>query len=314
MTPELCMNRDETKPRLDSFGMRLSALTALVAGVALAATISAQSSVPAAAHASGEWKQTTVSRHLGVVGATLTYEHLAGAEIGLTVRRIRLVVRRAGVVVLDRPLNPSRFVTGVDLRLVNVWGNSEPEALVSTWECGNRCADQLAVGLVAARRGRLVLHEFGGPFTQNPAWQGQRHAGRFYFISTDPRFFCGFSDCASSAGGPIRVWTLDSGGSRLTDVTRTRPDLVAAHAKRLYRDYAYEIARRQYGTQKRAGYGPLGILAPWCADEYLLGRRSTCKATINRAVANGYLNRWNWGTRENINSLFTALARWRYTR
>jgi hypothetical protein len=153
------------------------------------------------------------------------------------------------------------------------------------------------------------LHDFGaglpGPDT---AWGGQRRDGIFYFVSRDQRFFCVFTDCASSTT-PIQVFAIDKPGHRFVDVSRTRPGLITADATALFDQYEREIRFKEYRTKNRAGYDPMEVLGPWCADQYLLARTSVCGQTVARAAANGYLTNW---TRGAINSFYRKLTAWGY--
>lgn len=158
---------------------------------------------------------------------------------------------------------------GVDLRLGNVWGDREPEALVWWWIGGNRCCNRLEVGLVDGRgRGRVLFHDF--PTYIARAWW-RWDGGRFYFVSADDRFSCALTDCASTSQ-PIQIFAIDGAGRSFVDVTRTRPDLIADDAAGQWEAYRHEIVSKEYRHGNRAGYEPLGLLLPWCADDH--GSRS----------------------------------------
>jgi hypothetical protein len=269
------------------------------------------------ADGSASWERVSVTRHAGTVGATLSYDRRR-TEVGhlraTDYRRVRLVVRRAGKVVIDSPLRaPIQGVrTTLELTLRDVWGNAGPEAVVRASSCGNRCGEQLVVGLIGSGgHGRILLRDFGGGLPgRDTAWVGQRRDGIFYFVSRDQRFFCVFTDCASSTT-PIQVFAIDRSGDRFVDVSRTRPDLITADATDLLDQYGREIRFKEYRTKNRAGYDPMGVLGPWCADQYLLARASVCSQTVARAAADGYLTNW---TRGAINSFYKKLTAWGYGR
>jgi hypothetical protein len=267
------------------------------------------------ADGSAGWERVSVARRAGTVEATLSYDRRR-AEVGLLpatdYRRVRLIVRRAGKVVIDSPLPaPIQGVqTTLELTLGDVWGNAGPQTVVRASSCGNRCGEQLVVGLIGGDgRGRVLLHDFGGGLPgPDTAWGGQRRDGIFYFVSRDQRFFCVFTDCASSTT-PIQVFAIDKSGHRFVDVSRTRPDLITADATALFGQYEREIRFKEYRTKSRAGYDPMGVLGPWCADQYLLARASVCRQTVARAAADGYLTNW---TRGAINSFYKKLTAWGY--
>jgi hypothetical protein len=74
------------------------------------------------------------------------------------------------------------------------------------------------------------------------------------------------------------------------DVTRTLPALVAANARRAWRRY------RKPGPEA-------GVLAGWCADEYLLGRGPRCERVLARVRDRRFVRR-----------LHRDLQRWGYER
>ena len=268
------------------------------------------------ADGSAAWKPVSVTRHAGPVEATLSYDRRR-TEVGLVpaadYRRVRLVVRRAGKVVIDSPLQtPIQGVqTTLELTLRDVWGSAGPQAVVRASSCGNRCGELIVVGLIGSgEHGRVLLHDFGGGLPgPDSAWVGQRRDGTFYFVSRDQRFFCVLTDCASSTT-PIRVFTIDKSGHRFVDVSRTRPDLITADAMALFAQYRREIRSKEYRTKNRAGYDPMGVLGPWCAAEYLLGRARVCRQTVAQAATDGYVT---W-TRGALNSFYRRLTAWGYGR
>lgn len=262
------------------------------------------------------WKHGGITRRAGTIEATLSYDRKRG-ELGLLpatdYQNVTLVVRHRGKIVLDRPLPSSTngLHTTLALTLRTVWGSAEPEALVRTSSCGNRCGEQLAVALVSSPNGRLLLHGFDGGWPgPDSAWQGQRRGATFYFISRDQRFFCDFTDCASSTT-PVQIFVIDRLGHRFVDVTRTRGDLVTHDAAGLFAEYQREIRSKQYSTKSRPGYDPMGVLAPWCADEYLLDRADVCHDRLAQALKAGYLQRW---TSRTLQAFYKRLVRWGYGR
>jgi hypothetical protein len=196
------------------------------------------------------------------------------------------------------------------LTLRNVWGSAEPEALVETASCGNRCGVQLHVALSRDGGGRVLFHDFGSLWAgPRAAWDGQWRRGRFYFISSDRRFLCTFTSCAGSSVPP-QVFAIDATGRGFVDVTRSRPDLVAASAKNLWHTYLSERMKTSNG------YAVLGTIAPWCADQYLLGRRALCDRALTRELRRGYLGDRSGATppagRAFITYLHKELAAWGY--
>ena len=277
-------------------------MTARALAVLAALALAAQSSTSA----SGGWRHVTVKRQSGRIEATLSYEARA---VDQKYRRMTLVVRRSGTMVIDW-LFQAGYEAGVALTLRNVWGNGDPEALVEIQTGGQICCAKIGVARVGGGQGgRVIFHDFGN------GWGGSRHEGTFDFVSSDTGFFCYFSDCASSSDGPIQIFAIDRAGSRFLDVTRSRPDLIAADAARQWQAYRHEIVGKEYWRYKHPGYDPLGVLAPWCADQYLLGRKDHCSRVLERALAKGYLNgpqEIATGGQAAISRLQTTLTAWGY--
>jgi hypothetical protein len=262
------------------------------------------------ASASGGWKGVSVERQQGKVDATLSYQ-ARPSPLGFDYRRMRLVVHRAGAPVIDW-LFQAGEAREVSLTLRNVWGDRQPEALVDVDTGGQICCVNLTVGLTGSGTGAArVLMQGGFPFG---GWDGQWHRGTFDFVSTDYRFFCAFTSCAGTPT-PIQIFAIDPAGVRFVDVTRSRPDLIKTDALSLWQEYL-------------RGKGPpdkfdavLGVLAPWCADQYLLGQEDRCHRVLDQALAHGYLNGWFSGDvgtakggRAAINLLYKTLASWGYSR
>jgi hypothetical protein len=239
-----------------------------VAGAAIGAIVST-------APVSGGWRTTHVVRQRANLAAELSYQTRVNAGFR-GYRRMRLNVRLDGRVVIDaavpsKDLNDSGYGS-VGLSLRDVWGSPAPEALVALNTGGNTCCAEVDVGVVHGMHGTMLFRNFG------MSWGGQRHAGRFYFVSADYRFYCAFSDCASSAQ-PVQVFAVDAPGERLVDVTRSRLDLVQQDAVQEWSGYQRELHDRSNS------YGPLGVLAPWCADQDLLGNDTACQRELSRVRA-----------------------------
>jgi hypothetical protein len=243
----------------------------------------------AAAPGAADWKPVTVEKRQGSIVARLTYDRRAG-EYGLARHRdLRLSVRRDGRVVRTRTYCPP--VRGADtslcgpgsrmtLRLLDVWGDAQPEALLEIFTGGAHCCTVLVAVLTdEGKAGRTLLHEWG-----NAGWIGERRNGTYSFVSGDDRFAYAFTSYAASAF-PMQVWTIDAGG-RLVDVTRSRPDLIRPHAAELWRTYLAE--RGKHSSDVR------GVLAAWCGDQYLLGAGPRCRETVRAAVRAGYLRGPGW--------------------
>ena len=266
------------------------------------------------------WKDVQVTRQQGQIAATLSYSYevrpsgpgwFGRLMPTYTYRDVRLVVRWAGAAVINDLWDGNPFKrrftltipAGFALTLRDVWRSGQPEALVTMWTGGNRCCDLLEVGLVTGvRRGRVLFQSF--PMVSGVP-QGSWHDGTYDFVSEDLRFMCAFTACAGSSD-PIEIFAIDKAGRHFADVTRSRPDLVEADAAGQWRTYV------------SAGRGAIGLLAPWCADEYLLGRKGRCDGVLDHALAKGWLNSFydivsnKHGGQAFVSALHKALTAWGY--
>jgi hypothetical protein len=278
----------------------------VVAAVVLTATL------VAAAHAQvTTWKHVTITRNLGSVATTLSYETSSNVTWP-TLRDISVTVRGPATGAATRILGGTLpgDAGSASLTLRNVWGNAEPEVLVNVASCGNRCGDELYVAVERGRDWRIVEHDFGGFWSGPVAWTLEKHRGQFEFLTYDNRFFCFFASCAGTSEPP-RVFKLDRGGHTFVDITRTRPDLARADAAAQWREYLSERRRGRHGY----GYVLYGMLAPWCADEYLLGNASHCEQVLDRQLSLGYLgDNPGIGGRAFIERLRRQLVAWGYAK
>jgi len=250
------------------------------------------------------WVPAQQVAHHGAIAVALSYEQQSldpSADVKIY-RRLRVRVERGASVVFDREICAQVCgpAPGGAIAFRNVWGSRSPEVVVSLYTGGAHCCFENEFVLLRPHgRAIGVFHDWG-----DLGYRGQWLHGRYWLVTGDDRFAYAYTSFAGSAF-PMQVWTIDAPG-RLVDVTRKRLDLVAANAKRLWKTY---VANRKRGDV-------LGVVAPWCADEYLLGKRSVCNDELERALAHGYLRADGLGPggRAFITKLHRDLARWGYTR
>lgn len=147
------------------------------------------------------------------------------------------------------------------------------------------------------RRPHWIVHDWG-----SAGYRGRRIHGRYYFVSGDKRFVEAYTTYVGSAL-PVRIWTIGKRG-RLVVVTRRMPSLIRADARRLER------------LLRPALVGE-GVLAAWCADEYLLDRGAACSRQLRYDLAHGYLNADQCCQMKGdtfIHALNRDLKRWGYKR
>jgi hypothetical protein len=251
-----------------------------------------------AAAASAKRKLVRVVKRDGATIATLAYVRMGT----YTFADARVSIRRNGRLVLGRKLcqpgqpRPYGCTWAPPARLAfrRVAG-PHPAVVVDLYSGGNTCCTETFVALFG-RHPHWIAHSF-------PGYTGRRIHGRYYLVSADHRFYCGFSVCAGSSE-PVQVWTIDR-ATRFVDVTRKLPGLVRADARRT------ERALRPWHHRIDTGQ-----LAPWCADEYLLGEGSRCSRALDYDLAHGYLRggEGNMQGRPFIRLLNRDLVRWGYKR
>jgi len=97
-------------------------------------------------------------------------------------------------------------------------------------------------------------------------------------VTADNAFAYQFGSFAGS-GFPLKL--LQFAGGRFVDITRQRPDLIAADATKWWTAFTTSADTAQQG------YG--GVLAPWVADECELGHEASAWATVNQLLQQGRL-------------------------
>ena len=261
-----------------------------------------------ASAASGKPKFIRVVKRDGAITATLTYR-----SPGLVIRPMLSVFRDGRLVLRHRmcPLDWSAnaacawgssawwLMKGHKLEFRVVAG-SRPSIVLDLYSGGAHCCEQSFIARIGSHP-TWIAHDW-----KNPGYHGERIAGRYYFVSGDNRFDYAFTSYAFSRP-PAQVWSIRHG--RLIDVTRSVPSLVRADARSAWRQYLGRWGRRD--RQIRG----VGVLAGWCADEYLLGLGANCQQVLERELPRGYLNP-SFGPhgRAFIRLLNRDLERWGYKR
>jgi hypothetical protein len=272
----------------------------LIAGIALVLVSSSVASAQT-------WRHVSVVRQDRGVRAVFSYEKNLSKQVAPFYRHGRLVVARNHRTILNVAYPFSAFSAGPpSLTLRNVWGDGLPEALVRADTGGNRCCLELGVAVVPQTgESRLLIHDFPG----YDGWRGVWHNGRYQFVTADNRFDCAFASCAD-ASQPIRIYAISKDGRGFVDVTASRTDLVKKDAASLWWYYRLEIKDKDYqrrGQRIVTGRDPMGLLAPWCADEYRLGKQAACHSAVADALDAGYLALWN---ARGVGRVYRQLTAW----
>jgi hypothetical protein len=105
-------------------------------------------------------------------------------------------------------------------------------------------------------------------------------------LKTDDGQFDYAFGCYACSEEPI---VLDSvGPNGLTDVTPQHPSIVTANADSIWKNAQQALDAETPSLQ--SSIGPFGFLAPWVADECVLGRGSTAWSTIEKLNRDGKLS------------------------
>ncbi len=193
-------------------------------------------------------------------------------------RHLRLVVTNAGRKVYDREICTSErcgLGSHHTLSLQRVWTTDTPDAIVDFFTGGAHCCFESLIVLVnGSKTPRTIFHDWG-----DPGYEVQRFDGTAELLTADDRFAYAFTSFAAS-GLPAQVWTIAADG-HLVDVTSSRPDLLKKDAAQWWD--AYISYRGKPDGDVR------GVLAAWCADQYLLGHKSKCTGELSAAQRHGFL-------------------------
>lgn len=252
----------------------------------------------------------TETKTVGSVTATLSWRG-SFAETN----DFRIAIDRGGARVLDSAVetkdcsepNPDYAclwpVGKQPLRLRDLDGDGEPEAIVTAFTGGAHCC---VIALVYAWNGSAYA-----TFENNFLDPGFRlvdieHDGLPEFRSADARFAYLYGSFAESVF-PILLVRFEDG--KFIDVTREFPDTVANDLRRVKREY-----ERRSESRKRLGVR--SALAAYVAELYLLDRNKQARRTLRSALRTGVLEptRFDAGPfgRKFIRNLKRHLRRWDY--
>jgi hypothetical protein len=217
---------------------------------------------------------------VGDLSARLSWAH-QGSTTGGDVAGASIAVTRAGVTLLNVPVTapaPGGVARG---EFANGW-----ETL------GEVCLEVPASGLPV-----VYLEGYAGAMTccgmvrtYYPSPEGtydtldyslgrgpgtfKLSGGQVILVATNPDFNTKF-DCGACTPGALQILTFADGHT--TDITRQFPDQIAAEADSWWK------------TIQAANPVPLGLVAPWTADECELGKQDSAYATLDALSAAGKL-------------------------
>jgi len=191
--------------------------------------------------------------------------------------KLHLTVSDGGRVVIDRPvrLRGQLNIAGLQpggLAFRDLDGDGSDELLLDLFTGGAHCCFVEQLVDFSTSPPLTVQKDFG-----DPGERVETLGGRVVLLSADDTFAYRFTAYVAS-GLPIQIWTY--GGGRFHDVTRSYPAQIARDARSWWSAYVQE--RRRRGDVR-------GLLAAWAADQALLGRAASARATIARLEPAGYV-------------------------
>jgi len=212
-------------------------------------------------------KQQIFSVSLGVIRAELTARTVD--EYGrpvLVLNHLRIL--RSGRSAFEGKLPEQESTdyqpaaTGADLlQIRKLDPGDEPSVIVQVYTGGAHCCTRTALYWFdkPARRYRVLERDWGnGGYALKKLGA---HDAAPEFVTSDQAFAYAFASYAGS-GTPLQVYRFRRGA--FDAVTRCYPKLIATQAQEFWQSAT---------QQKSVAYGePNGVLAPYIADEYQLGR------------------------------------------
>jgi hypothetical protein len=258
----------------------------------------------------------------GMVTATLTYDlpqpfQAANVQLAITRGGVPATVANAGAVeAVGANKDCVEFckgalpVDGLDgsdqksLTIADLNGDGEPEVIVDLFTGGAHCCSLSAIygwNAQTSTYDRLVWN-WGDPgYSLKKLGTGPQTQ----LVTADDRFAYAFCAYVCSAM-PTQV--LQYTGTTLVDVTKQYPALARADVKSLRKGIASSAKHKDYFFELK------GLLAPLCADYYLLDQGSKCKVLLSNAKKRGWLvHDTIWpGGQKYVNDVLSSLRKWGY--
>ena len=222
-------------------------------------------------------KATTQTASAGGVKATLTF---SGSAPKVTDMRLRIV--RAGQERYDQPVSSRYCAKRCDpallgphtssVRVLDIESDGQPDVILELYTGGANCClvDQVLSfdpGVMTYTKSEHDFFNAGASIT--------KLGGAWRFVSADGHFQCAFTDCADS-GEPIQIFKF-GGRRQFSDVTRAYPRLITHDAAKWMKLFKQHLTNG------------VGLIAPWAADEELLGRNAKVQSTLKALAAKGAL-------------------------
>ncbi len=225
---------------------------------------------------------STQSGHSGDVSATFSF---TGTLPDFKHQRLKIV--RAGKTLYDQPVTSPAGECGRDcgpgafgphassVSVRDLESDGQPDVILSLFSGGANCCfiDQV----FSLNTGRTTYVKTDHDFAYGgAAIKDLGHNGQLEFLSVDGGFVGAFTDNADS-GAPLQIWSFSA--HRFHDVTRQYPKLIAADAAKWLKLFRHPQTKDN----------TVGLIAPWAADEELLGQDKLVQSTLAAEAAKGDL-------------------------
>jgi len=233
---------------------------------ALAANVTAHSALAA-----------SMTAHSGDVSATFSF---TGKQVPY--RNLRLTISRAGQVLYSEPVTSKACSpycrpapTGPhrpSLSVLDLESNGQPDVVLDLFSGGAHCCfiDQV----FSYDPGTMTYTKTEQDF-ENSGAALERLGGRYVFVSANNAFYYEFASFAFS-GAPIQIFSFSN--RHFLDVTRSYPSLIKSDAAVWWKAFT-----RHYGQGE-------GFIAPWAADECLLGNVQLVNTRLQTELRENHLH------------------------
>jgi hypothetical protein len=222
-------------------------------------------------------RTTTETSSFGGVKATFTFSGSAPK-----IANMRLKIVRSGRAVYNEPVTsrycgrlcqPGAFGRHTSsVRVLDIESDGQPDVILELYTGGASCC--LVDQVFSFDPGVMTYIKSEHDFLTAGA-SIAKLGGSWRFVSADGHFLCAFTDCADS-GEPIQIWKF-GGRRQFFDVTRNYPGLISRDAAKWMRLFKHHVANG------------VGLIAPWAADEELLGHNALVQSTLKGLAAKGEL-------------------------
>jgi hypothetical protein len=179
-----------------------------------------------------------------------------------------LQIIRQSQTILDQPLSTEDDSCRANLQVRDLDADREPEVILDLFTGGAHCCTfSLIYRYDPALKQYTSIEHFWG--NAGYGFKDLNRDGIPEFNSWDDAFAYAFASYAGSAYPP-QIWQYRAG--RMSDVTKSYPQLVYSHAYQLWQDYT-----------KGTGGEPKAMLAAYLASKYILGQSEDSWRTVQQA-------------------------------